>query len=125
MPLDPHHEGQAEASETDAEMLAAHQLDLLAQLEAQLRGVHHMMRRIERLRSATSRSGPEVANGEQASTLNGLSDEVAEIDGQLATQQRSLEKMQEIIMRMRERVSELLAQRRRQQTGNQPSPPDA
>ena len=32
--------------ESEAEVLAASQLDLLAQIEAQLRAVHHLMRRL-------------------------------------------------------------------------------
>lgn len=36
-----------------AEWLALEQIDLLAQVEAQVRFVHHTMRRIEKLRAAT------------------------------------------------------------------------
>ena len=55
--------------EDDAEVLFVQHLDLLAQLEAQLRAVHHTMRRIERLRGGSRRVGPELANGERESIL--------------------------------------------------------
>jgi hypothetical protein len=58
------HAGQSgvEAFEAEAELLAVHQLDLLSQLEAQLRAVHKTMRIIEKLRSEKHWIGPRLGN---------------------------------------------------------------
>jgi uncharacterized coiled-coil protein SlyX len=88
-------------------MLAAYQLDLQAQIEAQLRGVHHMIRRLERLRSPEHRVGAEPSNGERGDALAGLSDEVAGLDRQLTTQRQSVEEMLALVTQMQERVSQL------------------
>ncbi len=95
------------ALEQKAEFLVAHQLDLLAQIEEHLRGVHHTMRRIERLRSARHRIGPELSNGERQQVLGGLSDELTEIDEHLVTQHQSCQMMQVIIQQMQARLTEL------------------
>jgi hypothetical protein len=53
--------------EQDAETLVTYELDLLAELERQIRAVHRTMRHIEKLRAPTLRIGPEIlkrpANG--------------------------------------------------------------
>ncbi len=98
---------EIKAFETDAEVLLVHQLDLLAQLEAQLRAVHHTMRCIERLRSAKYRVGSELSNGERRETLTTLADEVTAIDRELQTQHQSCEDMQGSIRKMQARLTAL------------------
>ena len=44
-------------------MLAIYQLDLLADVERQVRAVQHTMRHIEKLRGVRQRVGPELSNG--------------------------------------------------------------
>jgi prefoldin subunit 5 len=91
----------ADASlERDAEILVALQLDLVAQLECQLRAVHRTMRKIEQLRSAKSRVGRELSSGEKATTLNHLTDELTAIDQELNTQHESCREMQSTVDKM-------------------------
>jgi hypothetical protein len=66
-------------------LLVLYQLDLIAQLEFQLRCVHQTMRHIEKLRSAQGRVGPELSDGQRGNTLARLSDDIAEVDRQLDT----------------------------------------
>jgi predicted phage-related endonuclease len=89
-----------ESLERDAEILVALQLDLVAQLECQLRAVHRTMRKIEQLRSAKRRIGRELSNGEKATTLNHLTDELAAIDQELNTQHESCREMQSTVDKM-------------------------
>jgi chaperonin cofactor prefoldin len=93
-----------EPLELDAEMLVALQLDLVAQLERQLRAVHRTMRQIERLRNAKRRVGRELSNGEKATTLNHLTDELTAIDQELKTQHESCREMQSTVDKMRARL---------------------
>jgi chaperonin cofactor prefoldin len=93
-----------ESLEFDAEILVAHQLDLVAQIERQLRAVHQTMRQIEQLRSAKRRAGPALSNGEKATTLKHLSDELAAIDQELSTQHESCVEMQSTVDKMRGRL---------------------
>ena len=95
------------AFETDAEMLVVHQLDLLAQIEAQLRAVHHTMLRIQRLRSAKHRDGPELSNGQRQTTLVGLCDEVEAIDKQIAEEHECCLFMLQTIAQMQHRLGEM------------------
>jgi len=95
------------ALERDAELLVVHQLDLVAQIEAQLRAVHHAMRRIERLRSARLRVGAELSNGGREAMLTGLSAEVAELDKHLSEEHQCCRVMQETITHMQERLAAL------------------
>src|SRR5918994_3643505 len=95
------------AFEREAEILVAHQLDLIAQLERQLRGIHRTMRHIERLRGAKHRQGPELPNGEKVETLRRLSVELSAIDTELGTQHESCLEMQATIGHMRSRLREL------------------
>lgn len=95
------------AFETEAESLVTYQLDLLAQLEAQIRAVHHSMRCIERLRSESHRRGPELSNGERAETLTTLAAEVTAIDSELHTQHQSCLDMLGAIRRMQSRLATL------------------
>jgi hypothetical protein len=92
------------AFEKDAELLVAHQLDLLSQIEAQLRAVHHTMQRIQRLRSAKLRVGPELTDRQRQNTLFGLSAEVEEIDNQIAEEHNCCMFMQQTVVQMQERL---------------------
>jgi uncharacterized coiled-coil protein SlyX len=97
---------QLEALETDAEVLVAHQLDLVAQLEKQLRAVHHTMRRIEQLRAAKRRREGSVplSNGARHNTLDHLSAELTSIDTELDTQHELCLEMQTTVEKMRARL---------------------
>ena len=88
-------------------MLAAYQLDLLSQLEAQLRAVHHTMRCIEKLRGAKQRVGPELTNTQRGDTLKTLSSELAAIDKELNVQHQSCKEMQRSIREMQTQLSAL------------------
>jgi hypothetical protein len=104
--------------EQDAEMLAVLHLDLLAQVEQQLRAVHHTMRHIEKLRGAKHRIGPELSNGQRATTLTDLSDEIEALDAQLDAEHACCSEMRDIIAKMQARVREL---RRRIALSDRPS----
>ena len=94
--------------EGEAEVLVAFQLDLLAQLECQLRAVHRTMRQIEKLRSAKARrEGAVVSNGEKLDALEHLTHELEAIDKELATQHESCGLMLETVETMRGRLREL------------------
>ena len=93
--------------EREAELLVVHQLDLLAQIEAQLRAVHHTMRRIERLRGGKHHVGAELSNGERATTLAGLSGELEDLDQHLLMEHECCDLMQETIKEMQARLADL------------------
>ena len=86
---------QIEWLESEAELLFASQLDLVAQLESQLRAIHHTMRYIEKLRSAKNRVGPELSNGERSDTLASLNLDLVGLEHRLTIQHRSCQQMQE------------------------------
>jgi hypothetical protein len=93
------------AFEVDAEFLVLEQLDLLAQVEAQLRAVHHTMRRIEKLRNPKHRVGPALSDGVRGDTLAGLSAELEALDSHLATQHSCCHEMLNTVERMRNRLA--------------------
>lgn len=93
------------AFEGEAEVLAVHQLDLLAQLEAQLRAVQHTMRCIEKLRSTKHRVGPELTDAGRTETLKSLASELEAIDNELHVQHQSCEDMQRTIREMQARLA--------------------
>ena len=95
--------------EQEAEYLVVSQLDLLAQLEYQLRAVHQTMRRIETLRGAKNRVGPELSNGETIDTLDHLTKELTAIDIELQTQHESCQTMLGTVAKMRGRLREILS----------------
>jgi DNA repair exonuclease SbcCD ATPase subunit len=95
------------AVESDAELLVAEQLDLLAQVEAQVRAVHHTMRRIEKLRGAKYRVGPDLSNGQRLDTLQGLLDELRTLDAHLRLQHECGREMQATVERMQDRLKDL------------------
>jgi hypothetical protein len=91
--------------ETEAEVLVVYQLDLLAQVEAQVRAVHHLMRRLNQLRARTPRQpGVALSNGDRSDTMAGLAAEVEAIGKQLSVQQECCGDMQTTIARMQERL---------------------
>jgi len=104
-----HHDSAAQYNvfEGEAELLVAHQLDLIAQLERQLRAIHRTMRQIEKLRGGEHRVGRQLSNGEKVDTLNNLSDELAAIDHELAAQHESCMDMQTTIGEMRAQLNAL------------------
>jgi hypothetical protein len=97
------------AFEGEAELLAVHQLDLLSQLEAQLRAVHRTMRIIEKLRSDKHRVGRELEHDERVAALSALASELGAIDEELQVQHRSCGDMQELIRGMQTRLSTMRA----------------
>jgi hypothetical protein len=86
--------------EHEAEILVLFQLDLLAQVEAQLRAVHHTMRRIEKLRAGKSRVGPELSDGQRRDTLDGLRLELEALDAHLLSQHQCCLDMHGIVEKM-------------------------
>jgi hypothetical protein len=99
--------GAAKAFEAEAEKIVVHQLDLVAQLEAQLRAVHHTMRAIEKIRAARHRVGRELSDGERATTLTTLAGEIHAIDEELRVQHHSCLDMQRSIREMQARLAAL------------------
>jgi chromosome segregation ATPase len=102
-------EQQVRHFEELAEWLAAEQLDLLAQLEAQLRAVHHTMRRIATLRSKEHRRGTEdePTDGERKLALNGLAGEIQGLDEHVNTQAECCQAMLRTVAKMQRRLSEM------------------
>jgi hypothetical protein len=96
-----------QALEGAAEVLVVHQIDLLSQLEAQLRAVHKTMRCIETLRSDKLRVGPELHNGERATKLRTLASELTAIDRELQVQHESCADMLRLITQMQQQLSAL------------------
>jgi hypothetical protein len=91
--------------EREAEVLAAHQLDLLAQIEAQLRSVHSLMRRIELLRARKpGQTTIPMSNGQRSTSMVGLSGELDAIEQQLGIQHDCCADMQATITRMQQRL---------------------
>jgi hypothetical protein len=95
------------AFEAEAEKIVVHQLDLVAQLEAQLRAVHHTMRAIEKIRGARYRVGREPSNRERGTTLTTLALEIQAIDDELRVQHQSCLDMQRSIREMQARLTAL------------------
>jgi chaperonin cofactor prefoldin len=102
-----HRSAEIRAFEQEAEALATYQLDLLAQLERQLRAVHHTMRHIEKLRDAKHRVGPELSNGKREETLAQLAADIADLDSHITSEHDCCVDMQSTIAQMRERISHL------------------
>ena len=95
------------ALEAAAELLVLHQLDLLAQVEAQVRAVHHTMRRIETLRAAGFRVGPELSHSQREETMRRLAHELASLDAHVSIQHTSCVEMQATVERMRQRLASM------------------
>jgi hypothetical protein len=110
--------------EDDAEVLFVQHLDLLAQLEAQLRAVHQTMRRIERLRGSSRRVGPELANGERESIVLGLAKEIDELDLNVGIEHVCCRAMHTTIGEMQQRVATLKRLAGRLRETSEPSAPE-
>jgi DNA-directed RNA polymerase subunit N (RpoN/RPB10) len=108
--------------EDDAEVLFLQQLDLLSQLEAQLRAVHHTMRSIERLRGGSRRVGPELVNGERETILTALASEVDALDSHLGVERHCCHEMQTTIAEMQTRVKALKRLAAQQREAGKPTP---
>jgi hypothetical protein len=93
--------------EGEAERLVVYHLDLLAQIEAQLRAAHYAMQRIESLRRANHRVGPELSNVQRQTALIGLSEEVAQLDEQLSDEHVCCGVIQDAIKRMQSGLAAL------------------
>jgi hypothetical protein len=113
--------------EHDAEILFLQHLDLLAQLESQLRAVHHTMRGIERLRGGTRHVGPQLANGEREAILGGLAREIDELDRHVTVEHECCRAMHTTIVGLQEAVATLkrLAADRLKETREPAAPDDA
>jgi uncharacterized protein with von Willebrand factor type A (vWA) domain len=98
---------QSQVFEQEAEMLNVYHIDLLAQLEQQLRAVHHTMRHIEKMRSVKYRVGPELSNGQRAHELTDLSAEIDQLDEQFSAEHDCCLEMQRIIRQMQDRLAAL------------------
>lgn len=107
MPDDTNRSALLRAFEGEAEVLAVQQIDLLAQLEAQLRAVQHTMRCIEKLRATKDRVGPELTDAGRTDTLKMLASEMEAIDNELQVQHQSCEDMQLTIRDMQARLARL------------------
>ena len=112
------------AFEQQAELLVVHHLDLIAQIEAQLRAVHHTMRRIERLRGAKHRVGSELSNGQRLATLVDLSTELIELDKHLLTERECCLGMQDTINQMEHRLATLKKVTKQLESGSAEETPD-
>jgi hypothetical protein len=110
--------------EDDAEVLFLQHLDLLAQLEAQLRAVHHTLRGIERLRGGSRRVGPELANGDRETILLGLGREVDELDRYVTVEHDCCAAMHTTIVVLQERVATLKRLAARLHETSEPSAQD-
>jgi hypothetical protein len=94
-----------EKLDAEAEVLALFQLDLLAQVEAQVRAVHHLMRRLGQLRARRpGQTMVALSNGERSDLMVALADELTAIEAQLGVQQVCCDDMHETIARMQERL---------------------
>jgi hypothetical protein len=93
--------------EQDAEMLVVLQLDLLADVERQVRAVHQTMRHIEKLRGVRSRVGPELSDTQRTDTLSTLDDEIVALEEHFAIEQECCSDMHDTIKKMRARLAEM------------------
>jgi uncharacterized membrane protein len=93
--------------EQDAEMLVVLQLDLLADVERQVRAVHQTMRHIEKLRGVRSRVGPELSDAQRNDTLRNLDDEIAALEEHFAMEQQCCTDMHDTIKKMRARLAQM------------------
>src|SRR4051794_20904272 len=101
----PNRTADLEILEQDAEMLAVYQVDLLADLERQLRAVHQTMRQIEKLRGVKQRIGPELTNGQRENTLATLDGEIEALESHLAMEHSCCVDMHNTIAKMRDRMA--------------------
>lgn len=99
---------QVEFIEHSADLLAVHQLDLLGQIEEELRAVRHTMLAIEQLRPLPNRVIEELPNGEKQKVLEQLTVELKGLDSLLLQQHDTGAAMLAITRQMMYRVRALL-----------------
>jgi hypothetical protein len=97
---------QIQRFEFDAEWLAVQQLDLLGQVEAQLRLVRQTMRQIEQLRASPHRVGRELTDAERTRVLGSLTAELDTLSKQLTIEGTTCHEMLAIVERMQRRLAE-------------------
>lgn len=85
-------------------MLAVYQVDVIAQIQHQLRSARHTLRLIERLRADPHRVGPELNDRQRRDTLKALADEWTELDTQLTAQHDCCTDFQTTIAAMLDRL---------------------
>jgi hypothetical protein len=90
-----------------AEQLTERHDALIAQIESQLRAVHHTLHRIGTLRSARHRVGPELSDSARHTAVAGLTDEIIAIEAHLEEQEDTCRAMHAMIRKMYEGVSDL------------------
>jgi uncharacterized coiled-coil protein SlyX len=91
-----------------ADWLAGQQLDLLAQVDAQLRAVHRVLRRIEKVRAARHAEGPlPPSEDRRGKGVKALSGEIAELDVHLASQADCCREMMATIEGMQSRIADV------------------
>jgi hypothetical protein len=95
------------AFERDTEMLAACQLDLLSQLERQLRAVHHTMRHIDKLRNFAHHIGPSLAAFETQPVMMRVDEAIEAVDSQLQVEHSCCSHMRDTIIKMQARIADL------------------
>src|SRR4051812_34332653 len=93
--------------EQDAEMLVVLQLDLLADVERQVRAVHQTMRHIEKLRGVRTRVGPELSDVQRRDTLSNLDGEIAALEDHFKIEQDCCSDMHDTVKKMRDRLAEM------------------
>ncbi len=105
----------------DAEMLAVSHLDLLAQLERQLRAVHQTMRYIDKLRNLKRRVEPAAPSSpeESQAAATRLDEDIEALDSHLHVEHSCCSHMRDTIIKMQSRVADL--RRRASSIDNSPS----
>jgi hypothetical protein len=94
----------------DAEMLAISHLDLLAQLERQLRAVHQTMRHIDKLRHLKRRVEPAtapVAPDQLQLAPTSLDEDIETLESHLHIEHSCCSHMRDTIIKMQCRVADL------------------
>jgi hypothetical protein len=93
----------------DAEMLAVSHLDLLGQLERQLRAVHQTMRHIDKLRNLKRRVEPAAPpSPDQSQTApTSLDEDIEALDSHLHVEHSCCSHMRDTIIKMQSRVADL------------------
>jgi hypothetical protein len=104
-------------------MLAVSHLDLLAQLERQLRALHQTMRHIDKLRNLKRRVDPPapLSPDQSPAAATSLDGEIDALDSHLHVEHSCCSHMRDTIIKMQSRVADL----RRRASSIDESPSDA
>jgi hypothetical protein len=105
---DPYRAERTRGFELEAEWLAVEQLDLLSQVEAQLRVVRQTMVQIETLRGVKYRVGPELSNAKRGDALEALSGALIGVNEQVTSQGTCCRDMLATVDKMQHRLLELV-----------------